>query len=72
MSALHYDIDALDEGAEKAQRHPSDVAKSKYTNLFIDSEHLGVGGINSWGAEALPEHRVKYGNKSLEFVIHLK
>ena len=72
MSALHYDTDALDEGMEKQQRHATDVSKSKYTNLFIDSEHAGVAGINSWGAEPLPEHRVKYGDKTLTFVIHLK
>ena len=72
MSALHYDVEALDEGMEKHQRHPSDVPRSRYTNLFIDSEHLGVGCINSWGAEPLPQHRVKYGSKELNFVIHLK
>ena len=69
MCALHYDIETLDEGKDKHQRHPSDLKKSEYTNLFIDSEHMGLACVNSWGAMPLPQHQVKYGNKKLTFVI---
>ena len=77
MSALHYDLlptaknpnGALDEGEDKKQRHPSDLQPSTYTNLFIDGEQMGVGGINSWGAQPLDQHRVKFGAKTLRFVI---
>ena len=69
MCALHYDIETLDEGKDKQQRHPSDLKKSEYTNLFIDSEHMGLACVNSWGAMPLPQHQVKYGNKKLTFVI---
>ena len=69
MSALHVDVLSLDEGMEKHQRHQCDVPPSAYTNLFIDSAHAGVGGINSWGAWALPEHQVPYGPQTLSFVL---
>ena len=69
VSALHVDLSALDEGMEKRQRHQCDVPPSAYTNLFIDGAHAGVGGINSWGAWALPEHQVPYGPHSLSFVL---
>ena len=64
-SALHYDIETLDDGDGKEQRHPEQMQRSKYTNLYLDGEHAGVGGINSWGydARALPKYQVKYGEK---------
>ena len=49
--ALHYNISNLDEGDQKAQRHSSEVAKSKYTELSINLAHIGVGGENSWGVK---------------------
>lgn len=69
--ALHYNTDDLDEGEEKEQRHSEQVPKSKYTNLFIDGEHTGVGGVNTWNrdAEALPQYRVNYGDKTFTFCI---
>jgi len=68
-SALHYNIDDLDDGDEKEQRHSPQVPRSAYTNLFIDSEHTGVGGVDSWSgnAEALKPYRVAYADKSFTF-----
>lgn len=70
-SALHYDIKDLDEGDVKHQRHSPSVPKSKFTNLFIDKEQIGVGGICSWSTEgmALPQYRVQYGDKDFVFLI---
>lgn len=68
-SALHYDISDLDEGIEKHQRHNYQIPKSKHTNLFLDSEHYGVGGTNSWGAWPLEKYRVHYGNRTFTFRI---
>ena len=70
-SALHYDIQTLDEGMDKAQRHSPDVKKSAFTNLYIDLEHAGVGGVNSWdmNAIALPQYRVNYGDKTVKFTL---
>ena len=68
-SALHYDLDELDEGMEKHQRHPSQLAKSQYTVLLFELAQAGVGGIDSWSqnAEALPQYRVGYGSKVFRF-----
>lgn len=67
--ALHYNISDLDEGLGKHQRHSYQVPKSKYTNLFLDGEHYGVGGTNSWGAWPLEKYRVHYGSKTFSFTI---
>ncbi len=68
-SALHYGIMDLDEGKQKAQRHSPQVPKSKYTELSLDKLQTGVGGINSWNkdAQALPQYRVKYENRTFQF-----
>lgn len=68
-SALHFDTEELDDGDSKDQRHSYQLKKSKYTNLYLDSEHSGVAGENSWGAWPLPKYRIHYGNKSFSFVI---
>lgn len=68
-SALHFDTEELDDGDDKEQRHSFSLNKSKYTNLFIDSEHSGVAGINSWGALPLNQYRVDYGDKTFSFII---
>ena len=54
-----------------ARKKMLDVQKSTFTNLFIDREHTGVGGVNSWSKDAiaLPKYRVKYGDKRFGFVI---
>ena len=70
-SALHYDIADLDDGNDKEQRHPQQVPHSKFTNLFIDAEVAGVGGVDSWSgwAEALKPYRVAYGDKEFTFML---
>ena len=69
MSALNYDIDELDEGLEKHQRHPEDLKKADHVTLCIDDIQMGVGGIDSWGAWPLPKHCVTYRNRSFTFCI---
>ena len=68
-SALHFDTEELDDGDEKEQRHSFGLKKSKFTNLFLDAAHMGVGGENSWGAWPLEKYRVHYGNKTFNFVL---
>ena len=68
-SALHFDTEELDDGADKEQRHSYQLSKSSCTNLFLDGEHSGVAGENSWGAWPLPQYRIHYGNKSFSFTI---
>lgn len=59
-SALHYNIADLDDGDDKEQRHAPQIPRSQFTNLYIDGEHTGVGGVDSWSgnAEALRPYRV--------------
>lgn len=70
-SALHYSIDDLDEGLDKAQRHSPQVPKSKYTELCIDLGQTGVGGVNSWSSEAiaLPPYRLPYKQYTFTFML---
>ena len=68
-SAIHFDTEELDDGDDKEQRHSFDLKKSKFTNLFLDSAHKGVGGENSWGAWPLEKYRVHYGNKTFTFTL---
>lgn len=69
-SALHYDIEMLNDGDDKEQRHPEQMGRSKFTNLFLDGEHAGVGGVDSWSnkARALPQYQVKYGEKTFTVI----
>ena len=68
-SAIHFDTEELDDGDEKEQRHSFNLKKSKFTNLFLDGEHSGVAGENSWGAWPLEKYRIHYGNKAFKFSI---
>ena len=68
-SAIHFDTDELDDGDNKEQRHSTELKESTFTNLFLDAEHIGVGGTNSWGAKPLDKYLMKYGDKVFKFTI---
>ena len=68
-SALNYSIESLDEGMRKHQMHSSEVKPVDYTNVLIDKMQTGVEGVNSWGAVALPQYSVKYGDQNFRFLI---
>ena len=68
-SALHFDTEELDDGDEKDQRHSVHLKPSTFTNLFLDGEHSGLGGENSWGALPLEQYRIHYGDKSFTFYL---
>lgn len=69
--ALHYEVRDLDEPGEKHQRHPQDVRRSRYTNLYIDQQMSGVGGVNSWSMDGapLPQYRVQTKPRTFTFYI---
>ena len=71
MSASSYTVESLDDDAEKEQRHSEMVEKSDMVTLCIDSEHYGLGCINSWGLLPLEKYRVNANDKSFSFVIEL-
>ena len=68
-SAIHFDTEELDDGDDKDQRHSFNLKKSRFTNLFLDAEHSGVAGENSWGALPLEKYRLHYGDKNFTFVL---
>ena len=68
-SAIHFDNEELDDGDDKDQRHSFNLKKSRFTNLFLDAEHSGVAGENSWGAWSLEKYRLHYGDKNFTFVL---
>ena len=68
-SATEYSIASLDDGDEKHQSHFQEVKKADYVNLLVDSEQIGVGGINSWGAFPLDQYRIKPGAKTFSLTL---
>ena len=68
-SALHYSIESLDEGDEKRNAHFPEVEPIDYTNLLIDSEHMGLGCVTSWGHVPLDEYLLHYKDRSFTFLI---
>ena len=70
MSALHYTQESLDEGARKANGHTSSIPKTSTVNVSIDKIQMGVGGVNSWGAQPRPEYQIPF--TTYEFVFYLK
>jgi beta-galactosidase len=57
-SALPYLQEDFDEGQVKVNRHPTDVAPRDLTEIRLDWHQMGVGGDNSWGAQALEPYRM--------------
>ena len=68
-SALNYSIESLDEGETKHQMHPEYVKPVDYVNLLLDGAQTGLASVNSWGARPLPQHQLKYGDHSFQFLI---
>lgn len=68
-SILHYDIDNLDAGLNKCQAHSYQVPLSKFTNITLDADMMGVGGINSWGEWPLKEYMLPIKNRIFAFWI---
>lgn len=68
-SALPYDIPQLDGRSAAYKAHPDDLATDGKTHVCIDGAHGGLGCINSWRAQPLPEYRLPYGDCSFRFAI---
>ncbi len=68
-SALRYSVDMLDDGDAKEQRHVADLVQSPYVELCIDKQQQGVGGVDSWGARPLPQHRMRYASATFRVLL---
>jgi len=66
-SALHYSIEALDEGLEKQQGHSEELVPDVKTWICLDCEQYGLGGIDSWRAMPEPEFQLEYAPKVFTF-----
>lgn len=66
-SALNYSIESLDESDGKMQLHSPEVKPADYVNLLIDKKQMGLACENSWGAIALPQYRLPYGDYTFTF-----
>ena len=68
-SALHYTIEALDEGETKRQMHSHEIEPCDVTNLLLDKIQMGLGCVNSWGAMPEPEYRIPYADYEFRIVL---
>jgi beta-galactosidase len=57
-SALPYLQEDFDEGQAKINRHVTDVTPRDLVEVRLDWHQMGVGGDNSWGAQALEKYRM--------------
>ncbi|MBO5902949.1 MAG: DUF4981 domain-containing protein [Tidjanibacter sp.] len=68
-SALPYSQEAMDVTVGPAQRHSGDLKADGSTYLCFDLVQQGLGCINSWGAQPLPEYRVPFADYTFDFII---
>lgn len=68
-SALPYSQEAMDVTVGPAQRHSGDLKADNNTYLSFDLVQQGLGCINSWGAQPLPEYRIPFANYTFDFII---
>ena len=68
-SAMPYAQESFDDGGEKEQRHPEDVALEPYVEWHIDKLQRGVGGDDSWGALPHDQYRIFPGLYSFDFTL---
>ena len=59
-SALHYNIDTLDGGHIKYNTHWGEIAPDDVTNVLVDYAQMGLGCVNSWGAQPLKQYRLPF------------
>ena len=68
-SALPYSQEAMDVTVGPAQRHSGDLKPDGNTYLNFDLVQQGLGCINSWGAQPLPEYRIPFADYTFDFII---
>ena len=70
--ALHYLTADLDDGPVKEKtwgRHSGDLIERSLTQVHVQQRQAGLGCVNSWGAEPLPQYRLPYGDYDFTFAI---
>ena len=69
VTALNYASEDLDPGFTKKQQHPSEVVPQHEIFLSVDLFQRGIGGLNTWGAQPMPEYRYKVKPYSYSFTL---
>jgi len=52
---------------KKTQRHHTDITKRDLVSVNIDYKQSGVGGDNSWGAQAWKKYQLKAKDYNYSF-----
>ena len=68
-SALHYTIEDLDCGPNKANIHSPEVPRQKFVNLLVDKRQMGVPCIDSWSAVPSREYMLPYQDYDFTFTL---
>jgi beta-galactosidase len=69
FSAFHQPMSDFDPGFEKAQRHYTDIVKQDLVSVNVDFKQTGMGGDNSWGAEAWKKYQLKAKDYNYSFTL---
>lgn len=71
MASLNYETEDLDGGEQKEslQMHSGDLTPRDYTVIHVSQSQMGLGCVNSWGAEPLEKYKIPAENQSFTFVI---
>eukprot|EP00927_Polykrikos_kofoidii_P079630 TRINITY_DN76423_c0_g1_i1.p1 TRINITY_DN76423_c0_g1~~TRINITY_DN76423_c0_g1_i1.p1 ORF type:complete len:1270 (+),score=188.45 TRINITY_DN76423_c0_g1_i1:93-3902(+) len=65
------DFDGPENKLQQGVRHAAELMEREETALCIDGAHMGVGGIDSWGARPLKQHMLGV-DQAIEWTFHLR
>ncbi len=68
FNALNYTLEDLDTDGENL-KHTYDIKPRALVELSLDYKHMGVGGINSWGASPLPAYEIPPRQYQFRFIL---
>ncbi len=68
-SVLEYELEMLDDGMAKEQRHSPELIKSGHTTVCLDLKQQGLGCIDSWYSIPKEEYLLPYGDYNFTFII---
>ena len=67
-SALNRSMESLDGYPKKTQQHSELIPVAPFTQLLVDSEHMGLGCYDSWGALPQKKYLLPYKEYSLRLL----
>jgi len=67
-SALNRSMESLDGYPKKTQQHSELIPVAPFTQLLVDSEHMGLGCYDSWGALPQKKYLLPYKEYSMRLL----